>query len=96
MATSMQQAFVNLRTGKPGKLPPPRPGYLDQLGPSERAMLDQVLSCSAIGSPDTVQQAMQSFIARTGADELMIASQIYDHGARLHSYALAARIRDAS
>ncbi|GAB2868938.1 LLM class flavin-dependent oxidoreductase [Pseudoduganella ginsengisoli] len=96
LATSMQQAFVNLRTGKPGKLPPPVPGYLDKLGPSERAMLEQVLSCSAIGSPATVKQAMQAFIARTGADELMIASQTFDHTARLHSYALAAQIRDES
>lgn len=96
LATSMQQAFVNLRTGRPGKLPPPRPGYLDQLGLAERAMLDQVLSCSAIGSPDTVRQAMHDFIARTGADELMIASQMFDHDARLRSYELAARVRDGS
>lgn len=96
LATSMQQAFVNLRSGKPGKLPPPQPGYLDQLGSSERAMLEQVLSCSAIGAPANVQQSMQDFIARTGADELMITSQIFDHAARLHSYALAARIRAAT
>ena len=55
LATSMQQAFVNLRSGRPGKLQPPRPGYLESLGPQERAMLEQVLSCSAIGAPDTVQ-----------------------------------------
>jgi len=49
-----------------------------------------VLSCSAIGSPAVVQATLRSFIARTGADELMIASQIYDHAARLRSYEITA------
>jgi luciferase family oxidoreductase group 1 len=91
LATSMQQAFVNLRTGRASRLQAPQPGYLASIGPSERAMLDQVLSCSAIGGPDTVADALQAFIARTGADELMITSQIFDHGARLHSYEITAR-----
>ena len=89
-ATSMQQAFVNLRSGRPAKLPPPLEGYPDRVGPQERALLDSVLSCSAIGSPDTVHQALQAFVQRTGADELMIASQIFDHGQRLRSFEIAA------
>jgi luciferase family oxidoreductase group 1 len=92
LASSMQQAFVNLRSGRPGRLQAPLPGYLDSLGAGERAMLDQVLSCSAIGAPSTVARAMQAFAARTGADELMITSQIFDHAARLHSYAIAAQL----
>lgn len=92
LASSMQQAFVNLRSGRPGRLQAPLPGYLDSLGAGERAMLDQVLSCSAIGAPDSVARAMQAFAARTGADELMITSQIFDHAARLHSYDIAARV----
>src|SRR5450830_1877677 len=66
-ATSMQQAFVNLRTGRPSRLPPPKAGYLEQLGMQERAMLDSVLSCSAIGGPATVAEQLKAFIARTGA-----------------------------
>ncbi|AEG91803.1 LLM class flavin-dependent oxidoreductase [Ramlibacter tataouinensis] len=88
LATSMQQAFVNLRTGRPSKLQPPLPGYLETLPAPARAMLDEVLACSAIGSPATVRQGLQDFIARTGADELMITSQIFDHQARLRSYEL--------
>jgi luciferase family oxidoreductase group 1 len=90
LATSLQQAFVNLRSGRPTKLPPPMPGYLDKLGPAERALLDNVLSCSAIGSPETVRRGLLAFIERTGADELMIASQIHDHSARLRSYEIVA------
>ena len=92
LASSMQQAFVALRSGRPGKLPPPVPGYLDSLSPMERAMLDQVLSCSAIGAPDTVQARMASFIDRVQPDELIITSQIFDHRARLHSYEIVAAL----
>jgi len=91
LATSVQQAFVNLRTGKPARLQPPVPGYLEQLGPAERMLLDSVLSCSAIGNPDTVRQQLRAFVAHTGADELMITSQVFDHGARLRSYEIALR-----
>src|ERR1700719_3107018 len=63
LATSMQQAFVNLRSGRPGQLPPPVEGYANQLPPDAGAMLDEVLSASAIGSPQTVRAAVSEFIA---------------------------------
>ncbi|MEY4884087.1 MAG: hypothetical protein RIS34_1941 [Pseudomonadota bacterium] len=92
-ATSMQQAFVNLRSGRPAKLPPPLADYPNRVGPQERALLDSVLSCSAIGAPATVRASLKAFIARTGADELMITSQIFDHAARLRSYEITADVR---
>ncbi|MGB8409151.1 MAG: alkane 1-monooxygenase, partial [Gallionella sp.] len=95
LATSMQQAFVNLRSGYPKRLQPPVQGYLDTIPPHFRDMVDEVLSCSAIGSADTVKHSLQEFIAQTGADELMIASMIFDHDARLRSYQIAAEIRAA-
>jgi alkanesulfonate monooxygenase SsuD/methylene tetrahydromethanopterin reductase-like flavin-dependent oxidoreductase (luciferase family) len=95
-ATSMQQAFVNLRSGRPTKLRPPVRGYLESLDLPERMMLDSVLSCSAIGAPDTVAAQMKAFIARTRPDELMITSQIFDHAARLRSYEITAQIREAA
>jgi luciferase family oxidoreductase group 1 len=93
-ATSMQQAFVNLRSGRPTRLQPPVEGYLDRIRPDQRALLDEILTCTAIGSPETVAKQIQAFVERTGADELMIASQIFDHGARLRSYEIAASVRD--
>jgi len=90
LATSLMQAFVNLRTGRPGKLPPPMPDYAQTLPPTGRRMLDAVLACSAIGSPPTVVRDIRAFAERTGADELMITSQIFDHEARLRSYEIAA------
>jgi luciferase family oxidoreductase group 1 len=89
-ATSMQQAFVNLRSGHPSQLPPPIEGYTERLRPQERAILDQVLSCASIGTPEMVRADLLNFVEQTGADELMITSQIFDHGARLRSFEIAA------
>ncbi len=91
-ATSMQQAFVNLRSGRPAQLPPPVADYPDRVSPAERALLESVLSCSAIGSPGSVRASLKAFIEHTGADELMITSQIYDHAARLRSYEITSGI----
>jgi len=90
--TSLQQAFVNLRRGHPGPLPPPVDGFVERLHPGDRRLLDEMLSCSVVGSPATVERGLEAFVARTGADELMLASQIFDHGARLRSYELAVGI----
>jgi luciferase family oxidoreductase group 1 len=89
--TSLQQAFVNLRTGRPGPLPPPAEGYADRLLPEVRAMLDHVLACSIVGGPETVRSGLAAFAARTGADELMVTAQIYDHQARLKSFEILAQ-----
>jgi luciferase family oxidoreductase group 1 len=83
--SSVQQAFVNLRTGRPGKLPPPVEGYEAALGAGERGMIAQALSCSAVGSAETVRREVEAFAARTGADELMITSQIWSHADRVRS-----------
>ena len=88
--TSLQQAFVNLRRGHPGPLPPPQDGFVERLAPGDRRLLDDMLSYSVVGSPATVRHGLEAIVARTGADELMLASQIYDHAARVRSYELAA------
>jgi luciferase family oxidoreductase group 1 len=93
LASSTQQAFVNLRSGRPSRLPAPIKDYEQGLMPHEREMLEQILSCAAIGSPRTVREGLESFIARTGADELMITCHIFSHTARLRSYEITAEVR---
>jgi len=88
--TSLQQAFVNLRSGRPGQLPPPVKDYLAQLGPAEIGMLNNALSCSVVGNPEQVRAGIEAFANRTGADELMITAQVFDHAARLRSFELTA------
>ncbi|WP_438028122.1 LLM class flavin-dependent oxidoreductase [Sorangium sp. So ce233] len=92
--TSLLQAFVNLRRGRPGPLPPPVDGFERELGPLERAGIEQALSCSVVGSPETVRRGLEAFMARTRADELMVTSQIFDHAARVRSFELTAQARD--
>lgn len=94
LASSAQQSFVNLRTGQPGKLPPPVPGYLENASPEIQALIRNVLSCSAIGNADTVAQQISDFVQRTDADELMITSNIFDHAARLKSYDITRQVHE--
>jgi alkanesulfonate monooxygenase SsuD/methylene tetrahydromethanopterin reductase-like flavin-dependent oxidoreductase (luciferase family) len=91
--TSHQQAFVNLRRGTLGPLPPPDARFVERLSAQERWELDQTLSTSIVGSLRHVQSALEEFIRRTQANELILVAQIYDHTARLRSYQLAATLR---
>jgi luciferase family oxidoreductase group 1 len=88
--SSLQQAFINLRLGRPGRLPPPVADFGTRLGPMERSILDQALVRSVVGSPETVREGLESFVSETGADELMVTSQIFDHAARLRSFEILA------
>ena len=92
--TSHQQAFVNLRRGAPGPLPPPNLDFVNQIASHERWEIEQTLSVSFVGSLRSVQAALEEFIRRTHPDELILVAQIYDHGARLRSYELAAALRE--
>jgi luciferase family oxidoreductase group 1 len=90
LSSSVQQAFVNLRRGRPVPLPPPVEGFERSLSPLERATLDEVLTCTVVGAPDTVRRGLDAFVRSTNADELMLTSMIFDHQARLRSYEIAA------
>ena len=92
LATSLMQAFASLRRGEPRKLQPPNPAFEESLTDMERAQLEQVLQCSAIGAQATIKTSIEAFIARTGADELILASHIYDHSARVRAYEIVAEV----
>jgi luciferase family oxidoreductase group 1 len=90
LATSVQQAFVALRSGQPSQLPPPSRGFVETLPLQSRAALESILSCSAIGSPETARRQVEDFVERTKADELIVTSQIYDPKSRIRSFELLA------
>jgi len=92
--SSLQQAFLNLRSNRAGRLPHPRDGFEESLTPVERELLGEALSCAFVGSPQTVRRGVEGFLARTQADEIIVSGQIHDHAARLRSYALLAEVRD--
>ncbi len=93
--TSLQQAFVNLRRGTPGPLPPPVDGTDGLWSAMERAGLEHALRYAVVGAPETVQRGLAAFIAETEADEIMVTAQMFDHAARLRSFEIVAEIRDA-
>jgi luciferase family oxidoreductase group 1 len=93
--TSHQQAFVGLRRGTPGPLPPPNLSFVDGLSPEERLQVDSTLAMSIVGSLTSVRAGLEQFTRRTHADELIVVSQIYDHAARLRSYELTASLSQA-
>jgi luciferase family oxidoreductase group 1 len=92
--TSLQQAFLRLRRGEPGPLPLPVASIEAVTSEAERAGLAQALECSFVGSVTTVAEGLRAFLARTGADELIISGHIHDHPARLRSFELAAQVRE--
>ncbi len=91
LASSIQQSFVALRTGNPRQMPPPVEGYKASLSPHIAAMLDEVLSCSAIGSPDAISRNISKFKERTVADEIIVSCSVHSHEMRKRSLDLTAQ-----
>lgn len=92
--TSVQQAFTNLQRGTKSQLAPPIDNMDSYWTPQEKAYVEHTLAHSIVGSPETVQKKIQTFLARTNADELMVTTSAHDHAKRLHSFELVAQVRD--
>ena len=88
--TSVQQGFANLLRGARGRLQPPIDDIESYWSPAEKRQAMGMLARSIIGSPDTVRAGIDALVAETGADELMIVSDVYDHAKRLCSFELIA------
>jgi luciferase family oxidoreductase group 1 len=88
LASSQDQAFVRLRSGDPGQLPPPIPGYRLSLPESAQAMLERLSVARAVGSPETVRTKVHRFVERTRADEIVISGATFDPAARRRSLEL--------
>ena len=89
LRSSSLQAFINLRFGNPGPLPPPVKDFENTLDANQRAVLSQISSASSVGTVEQVREDVARFVDTTGADELIVVAQIFDHEARKHSYTLA-------
>ena len=92
LRTSATQSFLKLRSGTPGRLPPPAEGL--ELDPGQQKMLDEMRSASAVGSAETIHETIDDFLVKTGADELIISCQIYEHSKRLRSYEIVSEVAD--
>lgn len=90
--TTLQQMFVGMMRGSRGLMPAPIDNIENFWTPAEKAQVSHMLSCAFVGSPATVQEGLEQFVARTQADELMVSAPIFDHQKRLHSIELLAEI----
>ena len=90
--TSAQQQFTRMVRGTRGKLPPPIDDIETYWTPAEKEQASAMLKYSFVGSPDTVRSGLQQFVDETGVEELIVASAIYDHPARLRSYEILAQL----
>ena len=88
--TTQQQSFVKLRRGEPGLIPPPIDDIEAWWTPMEKHGVEQALACAVVGDVDHVHQGVADFIARHRPDELLLTANVFDHGARVRSFVLAA------
>jgi luciferase family oxidoreductase group 1 len=95
LATTQQMSFTNMFRGKRGLSQPPIDDIETYWSPMEKAQAMSMLARSIVGAPDTVRAGIAALVAETGADELMVVSDVYDHSARLHSYELMAAANSA-
>ena len=91
--SSLQMRFADMFRGARGYLKPPIADIESYWSPLEKAQASRMLACSFIGSPETVKAGLRTFAESTGADELMIATAVFEHAARLRSYELLAGIK---
>ena len=88
--TTQQQAFVNLRRGRPGLIPPPIDDIEAFWTPVEKAGVERALACAVVGDPQAVGEGLRAFVARHRPDELMLTANLHDHAARVRSFEIAA------
>ncbi|GAB2613313.1 LLM class flavin-dependent oxidoreductase [Novilysobacter erysipheiresistens] len=93
--TTQQQAFVNLRRGRPGLVPPPIDDIESWWTPVEKHGVERALACAVVGNADTVKQGIAAFVDRHRPDELLLTANVFDHAARIRSFEIAADVMRA-
>ena len=93
--SSLQQSSLNNRIGQPSRVPPPVADFAARLDPQARAILADALGAAIVGGPQTVRRGLDEFIHRTGADELIVTANIFDHEKRKRSFEIIAEVRSA-
>jgi luciferase family oxidoreductase group 1 len=89
---SSRLSGLRLRSGAPIPLPTPEEAAAYSATPAEEAVVQAFVADHVVGGPDAVRQGLDDLLARTGADELMVTTSVYDHRDRLRSYELVAGV----
>src|SRR5439155_21793863 len=91
---ALEQSQLNYGTRRRGRVPPPVADFDGQLDPDARAILADSQACAIVGAADTVRRGLDDFIRQTGADELMVTANIFDHAKRKRSFEIVAQVHD--
>jgi luciferase family oxidoreductase group 1 len=91
LASSTYQRILDLLTGQLGSLPRPVDNFMESIPPQAEAAINDFLAAAVIGSPETVRKGLQNLLELTGADEFMLACDVYDTKSRLKSLSIAAQ-----
>jgi luciferase family oxidoreductase group 1 len=92
LRSSQLLAFARLRTGNPGKLPRPTDDLAAEIPSQIMGQVQQAMSCSATGAPETVHSQFRTILEKYQPDELMVTGMIHDHAARVRSFQIAAKV----
>ena len=95
LATSFKKLFLGIITGNRQQLQPPFESDADFMGPVEEGALQQMIAYTFIGGPDKVKKELNLFLEETQVDELMVATAVYEHEARLNSYRILSEIKSS-
>jgi luciferase family oxidoreductase group 1 len=84
--TTPQQRFLRLIRNRPVELLPP----VDSMEPlwqdGERAAVGNRLRAAIVGADATVKAGLEKLVADTGANEVIVVTDTYEHADRLQSY----------
>ncbi len=92
LASSMELAWVRMRSGNPGPLTSPEEAMGYPYTPAERRLADAYRSMQVVGDPRTVRARIEEFAERSAADEVMVTTNVHDHDERLRSYERLAEV----
>jgi luciferase family oxidoreductase group 1 len=84
--------FLSLRSGRPIPLPTPEEAAEYAYTDLDRQFLEERFGSTVIGSPETVRKGLDTLIADTGADEIMITTMVHGQADRVRSYELVAQL----
>jgi luciferase family oxidoreductase group 1 len=91
LATTQQMSFAGIFRGARGLSQPPIDDIETWWTPMEKAQVTRMLARSIVGSPATIRSGLEALRAETGADELIVVSDVYEHALRLRSFELIAQ-----
>jgi alkanesulfonate monooxygenase SsuD/methylene tetrahydromethanopterin reductase-like flavin-dependent oxidoreductase (luciferase family) len=92
MASSMLLAFVQLRRGRPGRLPSPEVAAAHDFSHDDQTLVEFYRRLQIVGTPEQCRERIDEMVDRTNADEVMIVTHCFDPAARMHSYELLAEV----